>query len=192
MKGGVPKNLRVLAMLVLAVAAMGAVAYASVPFYALFCKATGYGGTTQRSEKAPTETLNRTITVTFDSNVDSSLPWDFKPDVRSIEARIGETYTVTYHARNRGDKTAAGMATFNVQPDIAGSYFSKIQCFCFEKQVLKPGQDAALAVQFYLDPALAKDKNMDAVQNITLSYTFFRAKDQNQNVTSKPKSGNPS
>lgn len=172
---------------------MVVVAYASVPLYRLFCSVTGYNGTTQRAEVAPKQTRERWVTVSFDTNVDPNLPWDFKPDVPTIQAKLGETYTVNFHAHNRSNKTVVGMATFNVQPDKAGSYFSKLQCFCFDKQVLAPGQTVPLAVQFYVDPAMADDKNTDDVQNITLSYTFFRAKDQNQNLSAKPKtSGNPS
>jgi cytochrome c oxidase assembly protein subunit 11 len=186
------QNLKILALLLLAVATMGAVAYAAVPLYTLFCKATGYNGTTQRAETAPAQTRERWVTVSFDTNTDQNLPWDFKPDVRSIQAKLGETYTVNFHAHNRSDKTVVGMATFNVQPDKAGGYFNKIQCFCFDKQVLAPGQTVALAVQFYVDPVLADDKNTEDVQNITLSYTFFRAKDQNQ-LSAQPKtSGKPS
>jgi cytochrome c oxidase assembly protein subunit 11 len=177
-KGG--KNLQILALLLLAMATMGAIAYAAVPLYTLFCKATGYNGTVQRAEVAPKQTRERWVTVSFDTNVDPSLPWDFKSDQHSIQAKLGETYTVNFHAHNRSDKSVVGMATFNVQPDKAGSYFNKIQCFCFDKQTLAPGQTAALSVQFYVDPAMADDKNTDDVQNITLSYTFFLAKDQNQ------------
>ena len=184
MKNGLSKNLRILVLLLLAGGAMGAVAYASVPLYSLFCKATGYGGTTQRAEVAPKTTSERWVTVTFDTNVDAALPWDFKPEVHEIKAKLGETYTVKFLAHNRSDKTVTGMATFNVQPDKAGSYFSKIQCFCFDKQPLNPNQTAEMAVQFYVDPAIATDKDTNDVQNITLSYTFFRAKDQSLRVTS--------
>jgi cytochrome c oxidase assembly protein subunit 11 len=201
MKSGAAKNLRILALLILAGGAMGAVAYASVPLYTLFCKATGYNGTTQRADKAPAKTSGRRVTVSFDTNVDPGLPWDFKPGVHSLEAKLGETYTVKFYAHNRSDKPITGMATFNVQPDKAGSYFSKIQCFCFDKQDLAAGQTAELAVQFYVDPAMADDKNSNDVQNITLSYTFFRAKDQTKPgttlitspSTAQPKTaGNPS
>lgn len=176
---GVQKNLRIVALLVLAGGVMGGIAYASVPLYTLFCKATGYAGTTQRAEVAPTQTIDRSVTVSFDTNVDRNLPWDFKAEVPSIQVKLGETHTVKFYAHNRSDKPVTGMATFNVQPDKAGSYFSKLQCFCFDKQVLQPDQTAELAVQFYVDPAMIEDHNSDDVKNITLSYTFFRAKDQN-------------
>lgn len=167
------------------------VAYASVPLYRMFCSATGFGGTTQRvaltgatpaSEAArpvsQPEVRDRWVTVTFDGNTDRNLPWDFGPDQRSVKVKLGQVITVTYHAHNRGDKTLVGTATFNVQPDIVGEYFDKIQCFCFTKQVLKPGETATLPVQFFVDPALVDDKEANEVHDITLSYTFFLAKDQ--------------
>jgi cytochrome c oxidase assembly protein subunit 11 len=185
------KNYRMLGVLVLSVAVMVGVAYAAVPLYSLFCKTTGYGGTTQRVTEAAKQTAERWVTVSFDTNVDQGLPWDFKPEMRSLRVKLGETYTVKFHAHNRSDTSIAGMATFNVQPDKAGGYFSKIQCFCFDEQVLKPGQTAEMAVQFYVDSAMAADKNNDDVQDITLSYTFFRAKNQDQ-ITAQPKTtGNP-
>jgi cytochrome c oxidase assembly protein subunit 11 len=197
------KHYKVLPFLLLAGIAMGVVAYASVPLYRMFCSATGYNGTTQRvaAAPAPTAVADRVVTVGFDTNVDPNLPWDFKPDVSHIDVKLGETNIAKFHAHNRSDKTIVGEATFNVQPDKAGQYFDKIQCFCFDKQVLKPGETAEMDVQFYVDPAIAADKNTNDVQNITLSYTFFRSKDQSlpgeakakTSVTIQPKaSGNPS
>ena len=174
----VPKQYRVLVLLLLAAGLMGGVAYASVPLYTLFCSATGYNGTTQRASAAPKQTVDRWVTVGFDTNVDQNLPWDFKPEVPSIQVKLGETYIVKFRAHNRSDKTVAGEATFNVQPDKAGSYFNKLQCFCFDRQILKPNETAEMAVQFFVDPAMADDHNTDDVTNITLSYTMFRAKDQ--------------
>ena len=195
------KNTRVLVMCLLIAGTMGAVAYAAVPFYTLFCKATGFLGTTQRVDTASVKTTEQFVTVTFDTNVDQNLPWDFAPDVHSIKAKLGENYTVTFHAHNHSDKTVAGMATFNVQPDKAGSYFNKVQCFCFDKQVLKPDETASMAVQFYVDPEMANDKYTNDITNLTLSYTFFLAKDQadpqakvriSEPSTAKPKNtGNP-
>jgi len=189
------KNKRLLLILLCAPLAMMGVAYASVPLYRLFCSATGFGGTTQRVAVAEAgsspateavrpvsapQVLDRTVTITFDSNVDSKLPWDFGPDVKSVTVKLGAITTINYHAHNRGTKTMVGTATFNVQPDKIGTYFDKIQCFCFTKQVLKPGESVELPVQFYVDPDLAKDHQADDVQNITLSYTFFLAKDQSE------------
>lgn len=164
--------------LVVSIIAMLGVAYASVPLYRLFCSATGYGGTTQRVSAAAKPVKDRWITVSFDSNVDTNLPWDFGPNTRQVRVKLGEITTVTFHAHNRGTTAVVSTATFNVQPDKVGTYFDKIQCFCFNSQVLQPGQTAEMPVQFYIDPALADDHQSDDVTNITLSYTLFRAKDQ--------------
>jgi cytochrome c oxidase assembly protein subunit 11 len=190
------KNNRLLVILAACVALMIGVAYASVPLYRIFCKATGFAGTTQRVTFNPNgdpsdaqtpgsartvshpATRERWITVSFDSNVDSSLPWEFGPDQKTVRVKLGEVTNITYHAHNKGTAPVTGTATFNVQPDKIGSYFDKIQCFCFTKQTLQPDESVTLPVQFYIDPALADDSQADDVQNITLSYTFFRAKDQ--------------
>jgi cytochrome c oxidase assembly protein subunit 11 len=176
-------NKNILLILLLCVIGMIGVAYASVPLYRLFCSATGYNGTTQRVTAAPVtpaQVKDRWITITFDSNVDQALPWDFGPDVKSVRVKVGEVTNISYHAHNRGDQTAVGTATFNVQPDKIGTYFDKIQCFCFTQQVLKPGESVELPVQFYIDQAINDDHQADDVQNITLSYTFFLAKDQSK------------
>jgi len=172
------KNTKILFGLAAFVGLMIGLAYASVPLYSLFCRATGFGGTPQRVIAAAEQVKDRYITVSFDGNVDPALPWEFAPDVRSVRVKLGEETTVKYHARNRGAKAVVGTATYNVQPDKVGAYFDKIQCFCFTKQVLKPGEAAEFAVKFYIDPAMADDRRNDDVQNITLSYTFFLAKDQ--------------
>ena len=153
------------------------------PIYAMFCGKTGLGGTTQNSAVAPAQQKDRTITVLFDGNVDPALPWEFGPDQKSVTVKLGETKLIKYHARNLGDHTVVGTAVHNVQPDKAGIYFDKIQCFCFTKQVLKPGQSIELPVQFFVDPAIAQDRNEDDVKSVTLSYTFFLAKDQNKAKT---------
>jgi len=172
------KNTQIAVLLVAGVALMAALAYASVPLYTLFCRATGFGGTTQTALFAPWHIGSRTITVSFDGNVDPSLPWDFEPEQRDIKVKLGQVVTVKYRARNRSNKTLTGTATDNVQPDRAGPYFDKTQCFCFTKQTLKAGQSAEFPVQFYIDPAMADDRNAKDVANITLSYTFFLAKHQ--------------
>ncbi len=177
------KNARIAVLLVACVALMGALAYASVPLYTLFCRATGFGGTTRTAFSAPWYTKDRMMTVSFDGNVDPALPWDFVPEQRDIKLKLGQVVTVKYRARNRSDKTLVGTATDNVQPDRVGPYFDKIQCFCFKKQTLKPGETAEFPVQFYVDPALADDANAKDVANITLSYTFFLAKHQAPKVS---------
>jgi cytochrome c oxidase assembly protein subunit 11 len=189
------KNTKILTLLVACVCFMGAMAYASVPLYTLFCRATGFGGTTQRvaaETTVPTSTDQvQTVTVSFDGNVDSALPWDFAPISKPVTLKLGETAHIIYRAHNRGDKTMTGTAVYNVQPDKAGLYFNKIECFCFTKQTLKAGQTVELPVEFYLDPAMAKDANAHDVTHITLSYTFYLAKDQGKNnkqasITSNP------
>jgi cytochrome c oxidase assembly protein subunit 11 len=158
------------------VAAMVGLAFASVPLYRLFCSVTGYGGTIQRAEAAPAIT-ERWVTVSFDGNVAPGLAWDFAPEVKSLKVRLGDVALVSYRARNRGTTPAVATTTFNVQPDKAGAYFDKIQCFCFTRQTLAPGESIELPVQFFVDPALAQDRQTDDVQAITLSYTIFAAKD---------------
>lgn len=178
---GLNRNVRLLLGMLVFIALMIGLTYASVPLYSWFCRATGFGGTTQRVAEAPfllqaNAAKNRLFTVTFDGNVDRKLPWDFAPIVRSIKVAPGQVSTVIYRAHNHGDHTVTGSATDNVQPDKAGVWFDKIQCFCFTKQTLKPGQSKDLTVQFTLDPAILDDPASKDVQNITLSYTFFLAK----------------
>ena len=175
-------NNRTILTLAAIVGLMIGMAYASVPLYSLFCKATGFGGTTRvaqvRQATVTAQPSERRITVSFDSNVDPALPWEFKPEVKNVSVRIGEPVLVKYHAVNKGTESVVGTATYNVQPEKAGAYFFKTQCFCFTKQVLKPGEATEMAVEFYIDPSIKDDHRLDDVQNITLSYTFFRAKQQ--------------
>lgn len=149
--------------------------YAAVPLYSLFCQVTGFGGTPQISTAESSEVLDRTIKVRFDSNVSPGLDWAFTPVQREITLRIGETGLAMYRASNRGTRPVTGVATFNVTPDQAGAYFDKVQCFCFNEQTLKPGETIDMPVVFYVDPELARDRNARAIQEITLSYTFFPA-----------------
>ncbi len=157
------------------VAGMAGLTYASVPLYRLFCQVTGYGGTTQVAAAAPGASDGRTITVRFDATVSPSLPWTFEPVVRAVEVKVGEERLAYYRATNLSDRPATGMATFNVTPLKAGLYFNKIACFCFDRQVLQPGQSVEMPVSFYIDPEIAGDPNLDEVKTITLSYTFFAA-----------------
>ena len=174
-------NRRLLWGLAACALSMVGLAYASVPLYRLFCSVTGFGGTTQRvspAEAAAAGSGERWVSLSFDGNVAPGLAWDFAPEVKSLRVRLGEIVTVTYRARNRGDSPATGTAVFNVQPDKVGPYFDKIECFCFTAQPLAPGESAVLPVQFYVDPAMAGDAAADDVRNVTLSYTFFRAKER--------------
>jgi cytochrome c oxidase assembly protein subunit 11 len=167
--------------LVAVVIGMVGLAYASVPLYSLFCRATGYGGTTQRAEANLTGVLDREVVVRFDANV-VGLPWVFRPEQPQVHVKLGETATVSFIAENHSTKPTIGSATFNVQPDSAGSYFNTIECFCFTEQKLAPGEKAELPVQFFVSPDLAKDRLMNTVRTITLSYTFFPAPESGQPV----------
>jgi cytochrome c oxidase assembly protein subunit 11 len=155
---------------------MVALSFAAVPLYQVFCRATGFGGTTQRASQGAAQVLDRKIEIRFNTDVNSELPWLFKPNQRSVTLKIGETGMATFHAVNKSSETVIGTAVYNVTPEKAGLYFDKIQCFCFTQQLLKPQESADLPVAFYVDPAIAKDPNLDDVKVITLSYTFYRAK----------------
>jgi cytochrome c oxidase assembly protein subunit 11 len=155
------------------VAAMVGVSFAAVPLYSWFCRTTGFGGTTQVAKTAPEQTSGRVITVRFDSNVAPGLPWSFEPERRTIDVRLGEVVTVYYAVRNESARVTTGQAGYNVTPPTVGSYFEKINCFCFAQQTLQPGEKRDMAVVFYVDAKLGKDAEQNAVNNITLSYTFF-------------------
>lgn len=159
---------------------MVGLAYASVPLYALFCQVTGFGGTTQRADAAPARQVDRVIKVRFNADVNQSLPWRFKPEQKELTVKLGEMGLAAYQAANRTDQATVGTALYNVTPDKAGKYFNKIECFCFTEQVLEPGQSVDMPVAFFVDPSLADDPAMEDVTTITLSYTFFRAKDETQ------------
>ncbi len=157
----------------LALAMVGA-AYASVPLYQWFCQATGFGGTTQVASARPNKIIDRVITVRFNSDVNSKLPWRFEPEQLSMKLKLGEEHLAFYSATNRSDESITGTATFNVTPAKAGAYFNKIDCFCFTEQTLEAGKTARLPVSFFVDPEMAADRNLDDITTITLSYTFFR------------------
>lgn len=150
--------------------------YASVPLYRLFCQATGFGGTTQRSGELPQKISPRTVTILFNADKDPALPWKFAPGERSVRAHIGEQRLTYFVAENLANTPLTGNATYNVTPHKAGIYFHKIQCFCFEEQTLGAHQRVNMPVSFFVSPELLEDPNMDDVTTITLSYTFFPAK----------------
>jgi cytochrome c oxidase assembly protein subunit 11 len=164
------------------VATMVGASFAAVPFYNWFCRTTGYGGTTQRAHAAPTQTGDRTMTVYFDSNIAAGLPWSFEPERRTIDVKLGEVVTVYYKVINEAARVTTGQAAYNVNPPTTGIYFEKINCFCFTEQTLKPGEKRDMAVVFYVDPKLAKDSEQDGTNMITLSYTFYPAKEPEQPV----------
>lgn len=155
------------------VAAMVAAAYAAVPLYSWFCRTTGFGGTPVVAHAGPVKVLDRKVTVRFDANVASGLPWKFEPEQISIDVRIGEVVTVYYRAVNDSARETVGQATYNVTPSTVGGYFAKINCFCFTEQRLKPHERRDMPVVFYVDPALAGDSEEDDLNTITLSYTMY-------------------
>ncbi|WBY09909.1 cytochrome c oxidase assembly protein [Sphingomonas sp. 7/4-4] len=151
---------------------MTGVGFASVPLYRMFCEVTGLNGTTQRGLRAP-GTTGQKVTVAFDSNVSSKLPWKFEPERRADTIDIGGRDMAFFKAKNLSDKPVTGTATFNVTPAAAGKYFTKIQCFCFTQQTLQPGEEVRMPVIFYVDPAIQNDPDAKDIQEITLSYTFY-------------------
>ncbi|MEL6817390.1 MAG: cytochrome c oxidase assembly protein [Pseudomonadota bacterium] len=162
--------------------AMVGLAYASVPLYELFCRVTGYGGTTQRADVAPVEVIDREITVRFDANVGQGLGWDFAPEERSVTMKIGELAEMAYVAGNPLSKASTGSATFNVTPQAAGAYFNKMECFCFTETTLESGESMEMPVVFFVDPDIVNKPEMDGINTITLSYTFFRIDDPEEKV----------
>ena len=164
---------RTLAQTVSVVIVMGALAWASVPFYDWFCRVTGCGGATNVAESGSDVILDETIIVRFDASLDRDMPWTFKPAQREMELRIGETGLAFYEAHNPSDVPVAGSAAYNVTPYEAGAFFNKIACFCFEEQILQPGETVMMPVSFFVDPAIVDDREGQYVHTITLGYTFY-------------------
>lgn len=163
---------RTLAKLIVVAVTMGSLSFAAVPFYDWFCRMTGFGGTTAVADSGSDVILDRTVKVRFDASLEQGMPWTFRPAVPSMELRIGETALAFYEAHNPTDRVVAGTASYNVFPYAAGGYFIKIACFCFDQQVLQPGETVMMPVSFYVDPEMVKDPEGQFVQEITLSYTF--------------------
>ncbi len=151
---------------------MGSLAWASVPLYDMFCKVTGWGGATDVADAAPDQPLDEMVTVRFDASTEAGMPWEFKPEQIKMKLRIGEEGLAFYEAHNPTNRPIAGTASFNVAPYSAGAYFSKIQCFCFEMQVLQPGETVSMPVTFFVEPDILEDADARFVKTITLSYTF--------------------
>jgi cytochrome c oxidase assembly protein subunit 11 len=152
---------------------MGAMAWASVPLYDLFCRVTGYGGYTNVSEVESEIILDETITIRFDASLERDMPWEFMPVERQVEVKFGETALAFYEAYNPTGRPIAGSASYNVTPYGAGSFFNKIDCFCFQEQILQPGERVQMPVTFFVDPELVNDKDAKFAKTITLSYTFY-------------------
>ena len=157
---------------------MLSLSFAAVPLYDIFCRVTGFGGTTQIASTAPGSTGHPDINVRFESSTSSSLNWDFFAKSKVVTIPIGEEKTIFYFAKNLSDKPIVGTATFNVTPAKVGQYFMKIDCFCFVEQLLKPGESMNMPVTFFIDPDIYKDENVKEVNEITLSYTFMKSMDQ--------------
>ena len=146
--------------------------YAAVPLYDLFCRVTGFGGTTQISNKAPKIVLDKVVSVRFDTNV-NNLPWDFKAKSNVLDVKVGQVNKIEFEVTNYSDELTAGVASFNVSPSGFGKYYSKLGCFCFEKQELKAGEKATYVMTFYLDPEMVNDATVKNLEDVTMSYTFF-------------------
>ncbi|MFO0388268.1 MAG: cytochrome c oxidase assembly protein [Alphaproteobacteria bacterium] len=171
------KNISLAINLLAIVAGMVLLAYASVPLYRLFCAVTGYGGTTQSSVALPDKIYDREITVRFNADIDPALDWGFKPGEKKQVIKIGESALTYYVAKNKTNRPIIGHATYNVVPHKAGQYFVKVACFCFEEQTLQAKQEVNMPISYYIDPAIMDDPEMNDVQTITLSYTFFPLKE---------------
>jgi cytochrome c oxidase assembly protein subunit 11 len=174
------------------VAGMVGLSFASVPLYRVFCQVTGYGGVPQRAEKAPGEVLDRTVAIRFDGNVDRSLPWTFAPKQQTMDVKIGETALASFKATNNSSVPVSGRAIFNVSPELAGRYFTKIECFCFKQQTLAAGQTVDMPVTFFVDPKFVEDEDTKDISEITLSYTFYRSDEAKPPAASAAPDGNGS
>ena len=172
-------NLRVTALALAAlVIGMVGLSYAAVPLYDLFCRATGYGGTTKVATEAPSQISGREMKVRFNADVNRDLPWRFRPMQNSVTVRVGQPTLVFYRVENTSDQSIVGTATYNVTPLKVGEYFSKMECFCFTEQVLQPGESIELPVSFFVDPSILDDPKMDKITTLTLSYTFFEVNER--------------
>lgn len=170
-------NVKVLAICLGLALGMVGMGYAAVPLYDLFCRVTGYGGTTQTAQYDPGQILERTVQVRFDASRSRGFPWEFEPLQREMTVRVGETALAFYRVTNPTDEPVTGIATYNVTPFKMGPYFAKLECFCFTEQTLGPGESMDMPVVFFIDPLMDEERRMDDVQSVTLSYTFFEASD---------------
>tara|TARA_B100000963_G_scaffold223632_1_gene194989 strand:+ start:3545 stop:4078 length:534 start_codon:yes stop_codon:yes gene_type:complete len=146
--------------------------YASVPLYEIFCRVTGFGGTTQVANNPPKIVLDKVVSVRFDTNV-NNLPWDFRAKSNVMDVKVGQVNKIEFEVLNYSDEPTAGVASFNVSPSSFGKYYSKLGCFCFEKQELKAGEKATYVMTFYLDPEMVNDATVKNLEDVTMSYTFF-------------------
>ena len=176
------RNARVAVVLAGVAAAMVGVAFAAVPFYRWFCATTGYGGTPSVAAAAPRESFGRPIEVRFDTNVHEGLPWRFEAERPALTVALGETATVGFRITNTSDRPLTGRAVFNVTPPLAAFWFTKLACFCFTEQTLRPGETIEAPVTFWVDQGLDGDKNVAGLAALTLSYTFFAVADETRSA----------
>ena len=169
-------NNRIVIMLVTVVFLMLGLAYASVPLYDLFCRVTGFGGTPSVSLEKSEYSINQNINIRLDANV-TNLNWDFSPEKNVYKIKIGENKVINYLAQNLSNEKQVGTALFNVTPEQAGQYFTKIECFCFHDLMLEPGEEIKLPVSFYIDPEIIDDQFLKDLSEVTLSYTFYKNAD---------------
>lgn len=167
-------NRSIVISIIVVVFAMLALTAASVPLYRLYCQVTGYGGTVRIFKKPSEQVGNKKITVNFNAHVDPQLKWYFKPKQIALDLKTGENKLTFYEAKNLTKQDIVGMAVYNITPFIAGKYFNKVECFCFERQVLKAGEQALMPVLFFISPEIEQDPDLKDVQEITLSYTFYK------------------
>ena len=146
--------------------------FAAVPLYDIFCRVTGFGGTTQVSKQAPSIVLDKIVSVRFDTNV-NNLPWEFKAKTNVMDVKVGQVNKIEFIVENYSNETTSGVASFNVSPASFGKYYNKLGCFCFEKQELKAGEKATYVMTFYLDPEIVNDATTKNLEDVTMSYTFF-------------------
>ena len=149
--------------------------FAAVPLYDLFCRVTGFGGTTQNAEnkEIPKIVIYQEYKIRFDTNSNGSLDWKFYPEKNTINLKPGEVHTVKFYVENESKVPTSGSATFNVSPSPFGIYLNKIGCFCLEKQTLRPGQKRNFVLTFFLDPKVVDDNKTNNISDVTLSFTFF-------------------
>ncbi len=172
------RNRQVLMVLTGVVCGMIGLAYASVPLYRLFCQVTGYQGTPRIASTNSSQTVNRMVTVTFTGDVANGLGWRFQPKQHQMQVQVGKSYLAFFEAENLEKVPVTARATYNISPDPFASYFTKTACFCFTEQTLQPGQKVDMPVSFYIDADMVKDQTLSQMNDVTLSYTFFRAADQ--------------
>ncbi|SJZ31857.1 cytochrome c oxidase assembly protein subunit 11 [Enhydrobacter aerosaccus] len=175
-KKPIDRNARLAWTMVAIVGGMLGMAYAAVPLYQAFCKATGFAGTPLVAQSDDHPVIARTMTVRFDTNTDSNMPWRFEPEQREVKVHLGEQKLVYFRATNLSQRPIVGTATYNVTPESSAKWFNKIQCFCFTEQLLRPGQSVDMPVLFFIDPDMDQDRRYDDVRTVTLSYTFYESK----------------